>query len=85
MTPDKYQQPRQPVLRSHKGEEGCPLEQRVSGIESDISAVKRMVTGVYEKVDEILETTDAIHDIVKYAGEPKYNHADDWDMLDTGE
>jgi len=74
MTADKYQQPHH-----------CPLEKRVMGIESDVSAVKRMVTGMYDRVGELAETADAIHDIVRCAGEPKYNHADEWDMATEDE
>lgn len=73
MTADKYQQ------------HTCPLEKRVMEIESDVSAVKRILTDMYDKVGELAETADAIHDMVKYVGEPKYNHADDWNVLDEDE
>ena len=72
MTADKYQQPHT-----------CPLEERVKGLQSDVSDIRGMVGGMYDRMNELVETTGAIHDMVKYVGEPKYSHSDDeWNFLD---
>jgi len=71
MTPDKYQ--------GHN----CPLEERVSGIESDVSDIKNMVGSMYGRFDELVDTAEATYKTVNY--EPtsaRYSPDDDLDSLD---
>jgi len=60
MTPDKYQ--------GHN----CPLEERVSDIESDVSDIKNMVGSMYNRFDELVDTSEAIFKTVTY--EPSSTH-----------
>ena len=59
------------------------MEERVSGIESDVSDIKNMVGSMYGRFDELVDTAEATYKTVNY--EPtssRYTSDDDLDFLD---
>jgi len=71
MTPNKYQ--------GHNS----PLEERVQGIERDVGDIKNMVSSMYDRFGDLVDTAEATYKTVTY--EPNGSHytpVDDLDFLD---
>ena len=61
----------------------CPLEERDCGIESNVSDIKNMVSSMYGRLDELVDTAEAIHKVVTYEQNgSRYTSDDNLDFLD---
>lgn len=68
-TPDKYQ---------NTGK----LERMLDGIQKKVVDVRSMVKGMYEKVTELADTADSIHDAVAYQHSSTLYRPDHADLFD---
>ena len=74
MTADKY--------KNHN----WPLEERVQSIESDVREIKGMVSGIYNRFGDLVDTAEATYKTVSYHPEEPAGISDDeWDFLDEEE
>lgn len=74
MTADKYQPKNQ-----------RPLDEMVRGIEMDVGAIKKLAAGIYDRVEELGESTSAIYDAVVKADRHDYDPLSDESFLDDME
>jgi len=73
MTADKYQH-------------NCPLKAHVKSLEDNVCGIKDMVTGMYNRFSDLVDTTEAIYKTVTYhPDEPHCTPDDNWDFLDEEE
>jgi len=78
MTADKYQD-------GGKSKGSYGLEKMLDGVQKKVVSIRDMLKGMYDKVNELATTTDAIYETVSYHHDsPPYspNHDDFLDELE---
>jgi len=60
----------------------CPLEERVRNIEADVREVKKMMAGIYDRFDDLVNTAEATYRNVTYHENGTVPKDENWDFLD---
>lgn len=63
----------------------CRLEERVRNIETDVRDVKKMMAGIYDRFDDLVNTAEATYRNVSYHESNTVSKDGNWDFLEDEE